>query len=165
MARSVRKFKETIEIRKGLLQRFRSHRFFSIGLVAITLLLAACLHIWQRVMVIELAKDVALLTDENRLLVDEIKKVRSDVVALSTVTRLENYAADSLKLQPPTADRLFTLVSKSEGAISSSELQEMFSSIKRVADYLPVMTEAQATAGRELRPIKFDTLAGEEIIR
>ena len=162
MARSVRRFKETVEMRTGVFQRIRSHRFVSVGVVALTLLVAACLHIWQRVIVIELAKDVASLKVENRSLVDDVKKVRSDIVALSTVTRLEKYAVDSLDLQPVAADRLFTLVRKSEKTIPADELKAMFSSIKRVADYLPVISDAHASAGMELRPIKFDTLSEEE---
>jgi len=165
MARSVRRFKETVEMRTGVFQRIRSHRFVSVGVVALTLLVAACLHIWQRVIVIELAKDVASLKVENRSLVDDVKKVRSDIVALSTVTRLENYAVDSLDLQPVAADRLFTLVRKSEKTIPADELKAMFSSIKRVADYLPVISDAHASAGMELRPIKFDTLVEEEADR
>jgi len=165
MARSVRRFKETVEMRTGVFQRIRSHRFVSVGVVALTLLVAACLHIWQRVIVIELAKDVASLKVENRSLVDDVKKVRSDIVALSTVTRLEKYAVDSLDLQPVAADRLFTLVRKSEKTIPADELKAMFSSIKRVADYFPVISDAHASAGMELRPIKFDTLVEEEADR
>jgi len=165
MARSVRRFKETVEMRSGILKRIRSHRFVSIGFVALTLLVAACLHIWQRVIVIELAKDVASLRVENRSLVEDVKKIRSDIVALSTVTRLEKYAVDSLDLQPVAADRLFTLVRKSEKTIPADELKSMFSSIKRVADYFPVISDAHASPGMELRPIKFDTLAEEETDR
>jgi hypothetical protein len=94
-----------------------------------------------------------------------VKKVRSDIVALSTVTRLERYAVDSLELQPVAANRLFTLVRKSEKTIPADELKSMFSSIKRVADYFPAISDAHASPGVELRPIKFDTLAKVEADR
>ncbi len=129
--------------------------------IALALLAAACVHVWQRVMVIELAKEVATLRGENRSLVDDTRKLRSEIVALSMATRIERYAVDSLGLQPVTADRLLTLVKESEKDIPYDELTVMFSSIKRIADYLPVLTEAEATA-RDLRPIKFDTVSNEE---
>ncbi|HUV31826.1 MAG TPA: hypothetical protein VMY05_12155 [Acidobacteriota bacterium] len=160
MARSVRKFKETVQIRSAFFQRLRCHKYIPIGAIAFGLLAAACVHVWQRVMVIELAKDVAALRAENRSLVDDVKKTSSDIAALSMASRVERYARDTLGLQPVTADRLFTLIKKSEREIPPDELTAMFSSIKRVADYLPIVTEAQAS-GRELRPIRFDTVARE----
>lgn len=148
-------------MRSTTFQRMRSHRFFAIGATAVALLAAACLHIWQRVMVIELAKEVSSLRSENVSLVDDLKKIESDIASLSMASRIEKYAADSLGLQPMSPDRLFTLVKKSEKGIPADELSVMFSSIKRVADYLPVVSEAEASA-KELRPIKFDDDHDEE---
>jgi hypothetical protein len=151
-------------MRSTLFRRLRSHRFFPIGVITLALLVAAWVHIWQRVMVIELAKEVAALRIENRSLVDDAKKIRSEIVALSMASRVERYAADSLGLQPVSVDRLVTLVKDAEKDISADELAVMFSSIRRVADYLPVLTEAQASS-RDLRPIRFDTLKSEEVAR
>jgi cell division protein FtsL len=155
MARSVRKFKETVELRSTLLQRLRSHRFVPVVAISIALLGAACLHVWQRVMVIELAKDTASLRQTNRNLVDDVKKLQSDIAALSMPSRIESYAADTLGMQRVDAERLFTLVTTSEKERPSDELVVMFSTIRRVADYLPVKTEAEASS-RDLKPIRFD---------
>ncbi|UCC45710.1 MAG: cell division protein FtsL [Candidatus Zixiibacteriota bacterium] len=152
----MRRFKETVEIRSSLLKRLRSHRYFPLATVAALVVIIGCLHIWQRVVVIELAKDVAGLRAQNRRLVDGVKKIHSEVTALSSASRIEKYAADSLGMHTPSADRLITLIPKSEEEIPADELQAMFSSIKRVADYLPVVTEAQASSD-ELNAIKFDT--------
>lgn len=160
MALSVRKFKETVELQSGLFARIRSHRHFSTGMMLATLILVACVHIWQRVHVIHLVQEVAFLRDENKNLVDETKKVRTDVAALEMASRIQTCATDSLGLQPISADRLYSIDLRMEGATSTDstdELTTVVSSIKRVADYLPVMTEARAVPP-ELRRIKFDSL-------
>ena len=53
-------------------------------------------------------------------------------------------------------DRLYTLIPESAGGSTSDGLSTVISSIRRVAERLPVLTEAQAAA-QELRPIKFET--------
>lgn len=160
MAQSVRKFKETVELRSGFFMRIRSHRHFSTGLMLAALLVVACFHIWQRVQVIRLVQDVAILKDENKMLVDETKKARTAVAALEMASRVQSCAADSLGLEPIVADRLFTIELRTEGAImidTTDELATVVSSVKRIADYLPVMSEARAVPA-ELRRIRFDSL-------
>ncbi len=156
MARSIRKFKETLEMRSGLLTRIRSHRFFSIGLMGATLILVACIHIWQRVHVIHLVKETGDLRIENRQLVDDTKKIFTDVAALSMASRIERCATDSLGLQQVSADRLYTIIREQEKPKQQDELASVTTSIKRVTDYFPVLSEAQA-GSPELKPIKFDS--------
>ena len=155
MARSVRKFKETVELRSTFLQRLRSHRFVPVVAISVALLAAACLHVWQRVTVIELAKDTAVLRKTNRDLVDDVKKLQSDIAALSMPSRIETYAVDTLGMQRVDPDRLFTLVNTSEKDIPDDEFVAMVSTIRRVADFLPVNTVAEAS-NRELKPIRFE---------
>lgn len=163
MARSLRKFKETVEMRANLFQRIRTHRHFSTGLVLAVFVVVACLHIWQRVHVIGLAQHVGVLREENRNLIDATKKVRSEVAALSMGSRIEAYAADSLGLLPVTSERLVIIDrERSQRKDSVDELGNVLSSIKRVSDYLPVLSEAKAEPV-EFQPISFDSLSeGEE---
>jgi len=154
-ARSVRKFKETVEFRALPLNRLKSHRYFPTAVIALVVLLAACIHVWQRVVVISLVKEVSALEKENRALVDDAHKLQSDITSLSMSSRIERYAADSLGLQRIQPDNLFTITSYDDGRLVTDEWSAMISSIKRVADYLPVVTEAKAEA-RELEPIKFE---------
>jgi cell division protein FtsL len=154
-ARSVRNFKETLEMRSQLLKRLQRHRYFPVVLIVSILLAAACIHVWQRVMVIGLVKEVGQLQKENRKLVDDTQKTQSEIASLSMSSRIERYAEDSLRLQPVPVDHLYTLVPEASRTVPSDELSTMLSSIKRVARYLPVITEAQAGAS-ELRPIKFE---------
>ncbi len=158
MARSVRKFKETVEMRGMLLTRIRSHKYFALGLLVLALLLVAFGHIWQRVHVMHLVKEVGELTSMNHELVDLTRKAETDIAALSMASRIQTYAADSLGLRPIPADHLVTLPHESKRAVPADEFATMVSSIKRVAEYLPVLTETQAAAS-ELRPITFDSAA------
>lgn len=164
MAKSVRQFKETIELRSLPLHRLRSHRYFPAIVISLVVLSAACIHVWQRVLVIGLVKEVSVLEKENAGLVDAAHKVRTDIAALSMATRIENYAIDSLGLQRVSADRLVTLAPEATRNLSSDELATLISSIKRVAEYLPVVTEAQAGA-QELEPIRFDPADEPEVGR
>jgi hypothetical protein len=59
------------------------------------------------------------------------------------------------------ADHLYTLIPEDDRELSGDDLTTMISSIKRVAEYLPVLTEAQAAA-QELRPIKFESVENGE---
>lgn len=162
MARSIRKFKETVEMESGLLKRIRSHRHFSTAVMLGILIVVACFHVWQRVHVIRLAQEVGSLREDNAALVDATKKVRSDVAALSMASRIESYASDTLGLKPIMAERLVVLDREQAQTPSKpNELAAMVSSIKRVADYLPVLSEAQAEPA-EFRPIKFDSLAEKD---
>lgn len=154
MARSVRQFKETIEFRSLPLNRLRSHRYFPVAVIALVVLAAACIHVWQRVVVIGLVQEVSALEKKNRSLVDDAQKVQTDIAALTMATRVERYAVDTLGLQQVRADRLYTLVPDVTRNLSSDELATMLSSIRRVADYLPALTEAQAA--QELQPIRFE---------
>jgi cell division protein FtsL len=156
MALSIRKFKETVEMRSGLLIRIRSHRLFSTSLMGLLLVLVACVHIWQRVHVIRLVKETGDLQIENHQLVDDTKKVLTEVAALSMASRIEACAAESLGLQRVSADRLYTITRDQEKPKKQDELASVVTSIKRVTDYLPELTENQATAA-ELRPIRFES--------
>ena len=162
MARSLRKFKETVEIRAGLFHRMRTHRHFSTCLIAAILVVVACVHIWQRVHVIRLSQQVGALRDENRNLIDATKKVRSEIAALSMGSRIEVYAADSLGLLPVAAERLVIIDrERTKQDVKPDELGNVLTSIKRVSDYLPVLSEAKAEPA-EFQRIIFDSLTDTE---
>lgn len=167
MADSVRKFKETVEFQSGFLTRIRQHRHFGVAIISATLLLVACIHIWQRVHVIHLVQEVDVLKGQNALMVDETKKAQMDIAGLSRATRISTCAAESLGLQPIQADRLYTIQLQNEKIVhrdTTGELASVMTSMKRVADFIPVMSEAKAGSS-ELRPIKFDSIASREDIR
>ncbi len=162
MSRSVRQFKETIEMRRQSILNIRSHKYFPLSVVLAAFLLVACLHIWQRVHVIHLIWEVSQLSAENRNLVDETKKIQTDVSALSMASRIQSLATDSLGMKPMSSERLFTLSGEHKQAPpKSDELATVVTSIKRVVDYLPVITEAQAGAA-EIQQLKFDSLKVRE---
>ncbi len=159
-SRSVRNFKETLEMRSHLFKRLQGHRYFPIALITSVVLIAACVHVWQRVMVIGLVKEVSQLQKQNYRMVDDTQKIQSEIASLCMSARIERYAADSLGMHPVPVDHLYTLVPEASRSAPSDELATMLSSIKRVARFLPVLTEAQAGA-TELRPIKFEPVIQE----
>jgi cell division protein FtsL len=160
MKEAVRRFKETIEIKSTIFNRLRSHRYFSISVLVAACLFAACFHVWQRVKVIELVKEVSQLQAENKSLLDDYKKVHSDIASLSMASRIERYARDTLGLAPVEVDRLYTLVRGDRPAADHDELVVMLSAIKRVADYMPVVAETRADA-RVLHGVRFDSTSGQ----
>ncbi len=154
-ARSVRKFKETIEFRSLPINRIKGHKYFPITVVVAILLLVASVHVYQRVVVLGLVTDVSLLEKEHRGLIDGCEKVETDIAALSMSARIEQYAVDSLGMRRVTPDHLYTLVPETARESGGDDLSTMLSSIKRVARYLPVLTETQANAN-ELQPIRLE---------
>jgi cell division protein FtsL len=152
---SIRSFKESLEMSSQPLKRLQKHRYFAIALISLALVSAACVHVWQRVVVLGLVKEVGQLQKESRELVDGIEKVQSDIAALTMAGRIEQYARDSLGLGRVTPTHLYTLAPEAIKDVSKDELATMLSSIKRVANYLPVLSEAQADI-TELQPIRFE---------
>jgi cell division protein FtsL len=164
MPQSVRKFKETVELRAHPLQRLKANRYFPFALIAVLLMAAACFHVWQRVVVLSLVQDVSVLEKQNRELVDDAHKVRTEITALSMAGRIERYAVDSLGLLPVQPDHLFAVTEdEKEEAHSSDEIAAMMSSIKRIVDFLPEVSEVHAEV-QELEPIRFDTSGSEDTL-
>jgi cell division protein FtsL len=159
MVRSVRTFKETLDMRRFSLRRLRSHKYATAVALGVLVLAIACVHIWQRVTVIQLAKDVARLQVERRELVDNARKVNSEVASLSMSARIETYAIDSLGLLPVPGDRLYTIVSERNGTpeARSDQLTTLVDALKRVGDHLPVLSGTEASA-ETTDSINFDSL-------
>ncbi|MCX6833797.1 MAG: cell division protein FtsL [candidate division Zixibacteria bacterium] len=165
MARSVRKFKETVEFRAHPLQRLKSSRYFPFAVIAVVLMAAACVHVWQRVVVISLVQEVSVLERESQGMVDDTHKMQTEITALSMAGRVERYAVDSLGLQRVQPDHLFALTEdEKEEVQKSDEFADMMSSIKRVAEYFPEVSEVRAET-QELEPIRFDTAGGEDTLK
>lgn len=156
MARSVRQFIEVLELRSLLFRRIKSHRYFPAVIITTVILTCACIHIWQRVVVMSLVTEVSALQKANLALIDNTHKVQTDIAALAMASRIERYAMDTLGFQRVRPDRLYTLVPETSGELAADRLATMISSIRRVADFIPVVTEAQGAA-QELQPITFGT--------
>lgn len=147
MKHAVRKFKETVEINSSTINKLKSHKYFSIALLFFCFLIVACFHLWQQATVVSLVKENSQLQKENDVLLDSKKKLYSQLASLSTSSRIERYAVDSLGLQLVEADKMLTLVSKNDILSQPDELQQMLTAIKRIAEYLPVIEETKAKAG------------------
>jgi cell division protein FtsL len=164
MKKTVRKFKETVEIQSSFLQRLRSHRYFTVIVLAAAFLLVSCFYVWQRVRVLELVKDVSYLDKDHAELLDDLRKVRSDIGSLTLAARIEVFATDTLGMKPIDADRLFTLAPKKSNPDEPDDLAAMISAIRHVADYMPVISEAEVRAD-QLRIINVDTISNQGAVR
>ena len=152
MRKPVRRFKETVEIRSSTVNRVLSHRYFPAAIL-VTLFLTVCVvHVWQRVRVLELVKDVSRLRSENNQLIDAASKLNIRLAVLSSAGRIERYARDSLGLQP--AAQTYSLIGREEELPEPDELATMFQAIERVTRHVPAISPSRATAGdlRRLRP-------------
>lgn len=159
--RSVRRYAETLEIVPSLRQRVVRHRHFPTLLLVIFVIALTCLHIWQRVMAIELANTVTALRTAQQEYTDQLKKASSEIAALSSPNRIESYAIDSLHMQPIAAHRLFTIeLSSPDSVRSSTPVTQLYAAFERLADYLPTSTEAMAEP-RDLVGVSFDSLGRE----
>lgn len=156
MQQTIRQFKEMMDIKGSIYNRLRKNRFMPYVMLAIVFLTAACIHIWQRVHVLELVTEVSQLSKEQSVLEDELKKINSDIAELSMESRIEKYAIDTLGMMPVPADRLYTLVPDAEYSYQKDDFHKMLDAIKRVADYVPRPSENSALAG-EPSMIKIDS--------
>ena len=156
MKETVRKFKETVEINTSIFNRVRTHRYFPAAFLLFIFLLIACFHVWQRVRVVSLVQEVAQLNRDRVELLDDKKKIYSDIAELSMTARIEQYARDTLGLKPVAADRMYTLIKKDEAQPTPDELDLMYAAIKRVSDYLPII-ESNSAVAQGVEAIKVDT--------
>jgi len=156
MRQPVRQFKEMMDIKGSAINRLRTNRYVPYVLLTLTFLFAACIHVWQRVHVLELVTEVSSLAKEQASLDDELKKINSDIASLSMASRIEKYALDTLGMIPVPADRLYTLVSDDNVGHKKDNLHAMFEAVKRVTDYVPRPSENSALAG-EPSTIRIDS--------
>ena len=155
MRKPIRKFKETLDIRSSILVRVRSHRYFPVSLLITVFLMASVIHIWQRVRVLELVREVSELKAHKATLADDATRLNAEIAALSLAGRVEKYARDTLGLAPLSAERLFSLVRK-EKACELDDLKAVLQAIERVTEHMPVISETRAAAG-ELPPVRIDS--------
>ena len=151
----VRKFKETLDIRSSILVRVRSHRYFPVSLLITVFLMASVIHIWQRVRVLELVREVSELRTHKAVLADDATRLNAQIAALSLAGRVETYARDTLGLVPLSAERLFSLVRKDK-VREMDDLTVVLQAIERVTEHMPVISETRAAAG-ELPRVRIDS--------
>ncbi|MBI5266481.1 MAG: hypothetical protein HY851_04530 [candidate division Zixibacteria bacterium] len=159
MIQSVRTFKETVDMRRFGLRRIRSYRYATAIGLGILILGVACVHIWQRVTVIQLSKEVSRLEVDQSDLIDQTRKVNSEIAALSMAARIETFAVDSLGLFPISGDRLYTVINdrKADPKAAPDQLATLVDALQRVRNHLPAITTTEVEA-RTPDSAKFDSL-------
>ena len=156
MASPVRKFKETVDLQSNALHRVRNYKYFPATVLVLIFLAVACFHIWQRVYVMSLVREVAVMREENRLLIDLSRKIHTDIASLSMNSRIEQYAQDSLGLSLVSASHQLTLKRPKATPKKQDRLDMILTSLENVGKYLPTLSGNPVNAV-ELKPIKFDS--------
>jgi len=114
-------------------------------LFVVVFVLFACVHIWQRVYVLGLVKEVGGLEKEREVLTDLSKKTNAEIMDLSRVSRVEQIASRDLGMARTSTENMLTLVVKKSPTIKKQgELDNVVSSLKKLADNLPVINESRA---------------------
>jgi cell division protein FtsL len=140
---SVARYRATDSLKNSLKRRLVTSRSIIPILFAVSLILLACLHVWQRVYVMGLVQEVSTLRATNNKLGDLIKKKSLKNIDLSRLSRIEKLAYDNFKMATTTAGNSFTLTAGNR-RVNNSGLDEMVESMKKLADNLPVLTESNA---------------------
>lgn len=160
MKRAIRKFKETVEIRSSVINRLRSHRYFPVGVFICASFVAACFHVWQRVKVMDLVKEISYLKAENTDLVDYTKKVYFEISSLKMVSRIERYACDTLGLEVVSANHIITLAPEKTETTQLGKLATLAAAFKIMSKYFPIVTPTNVNAA-DLHQLKIDSTAHE----
>lgn len=140
---SVERYRATGNIRKSLKKKLVSSRTIIPVLVIGSLIILACLHIWQRVYVMRLVKEVSALETKNKKLTDIVKKANLEILEFSSLSRIEKIASEQLHMSGTRSENIFTLTFK-ESTPGPEGLQEVISSLHKIADHLPTLSESNA---------------------
>ena len=143
MKLSIQRYRATGNLKKTLGKRIVSSKTIIPVIFIGSLIILGCLHVWQRVYVMSLVKTVRSLEKDNKELRDILKKTDMDVIDLSRLARIEPIAVDELGLRKTSTENMFTLTldySRQE----RQGINEVVSSLKKIADNLPVLTETKA---------------------
>ena len=143
MSISLPRYHSTGKLRKSFRKRIISSPRLIPTLIIVSIVVFACLHIWQRVYVLGLVKEIAVVEKEREHLTDLLKKTNSDASELSRLSRMEPIAIEKLGLGRTSAENLFTLEVKKQ-EIKLSGIDNVKNSLKKLADNLPVINETKA---------------------
>ncbi len=146
MRDAIRKFSESAELRASLLNRIRTHRYFQWSLLGLVILIVASIHIWQRVTILDLVHEVSLLRQEHAQLVDDSKKMTSEITLLSSASRIRRYAEDTLGLVTVAPENMYTLVRTEYEPEEADDVSRLLTALRRATTYMPAVSITQASA-------------------
>lgn len=142
---SLQRYQSTDKFRKSWSKRLVSSPALIPILFVAVFVLFACIHIWQRVYVLGLVKEVGALEKDREVLTDLLKKNNAEIMDLSRVSRVEQIASSDLGMTRTSAENMMTLVIKKPPVVKKQgELDNVVSSLKKLADNLPVINESRA---------------------
>jgi len=142
---SLQRYQSTDKFRRSWSKKLVSSPALLPILFVVVFVLFACVHIWQRVYVLGLVKEVGGLEKEREVLTDLSKKTNAEIMDLSRVSRVEQIVSRDLGMARTSTENMLTLVVKKSPTIKKQgELDNVVSSLKKLADNLPVINESRA---------------------
>ncbi|SYZ72769.1 hypothetical protein TRIP_C20884 [Candidatus Zixiibacteriota bacterium] len=141
---SVERYRATNKLRQSYFRRLISSKVSVPAMFLLVVITFACLYIWQRVYVMDLAKDISQLEKRKQELTDQLRKASADVAEFSRLSKIEPLAAEKFGLTRTTSGNLFTLEVKRNTEPKRAGLDNVVWSLKKLADNLPVLTESKA---------------------
>lgn len=163
MKDTVRLFKETVELQSSAGTKSRWRRYGWATLLSMLLLSLACLLVWQRMRVLQLVKETDALDKQRTELLDDSKKLRSDIAQLSAPGRITGYAMDSLGMMPVPLDRFYALIPSPQDSVvvHETEWAQMVKSAERLWVHMPGIENSEAMA-TGLDTLRLDSLKAME---
>jgi len=140
---SVERYRATDNIKKSLKKKLVSSKSVIPVIIVISCVVLGCLHIWQRVYVMHLVRETTTLEMKNKRLKDLVKKANLGMLELSCLSRIEKIAVERLHMKGTRSENIFTLTLR-ETEPRSEGLNDIISSLKKVADNFPVISESKA---------------------
>lgn len=140
---SIRRYRSTGSIRNSIKKRIVSSKSFIPILFVVSVIALACIHVWQRVYVIQLIGEVEEYRDDNRKLVDLLKKSKVEAINLTRLSRLEKISSEELGLSHGNFHNMYTL-KLDNNDYREQGIDEVVKSLKKLADNLPIVSETRA---------------------
>ena len=73
---------------------------------ALFLIVSSLFFVWSRIQVIQLGYEISSALKEGRALVETNKKLRVEMAALKSYTRIEKFASEELRMSKPKTDQV-----------------------------------------------------------
>ncbi len=143
MKKGSNNFRPIKRVRNSFVRQILTGKRLIPGAIIAMLIVLACIHIWQRVYVMELGREVSVLRKTNHDLTDLLKKKHSEITEFSRLSRIEKIAGEKLNLGRTSSENMYTII-REESYKEINGIENLLHSLKKVADNMPVINESKA---------------------
>ncbi|MFH2035155.1 MAG: hypothetical protein ABIJ45_02030 [Candidatus Zixiibacteriota bacterium] len=140
---SIERYRSTDILKKALGKKIVSSKSIIPIICIAGVIILGCLQIWQRVYVMDLVNEVSTHEKENRQIRDLLKKAEMRNIELAKRERIEKIAEEKLGMKRTDVGQIYTLQNY-EYDSDQTGIDDVVSSLKKIADNLPVLNETKA---------------------